>query len=152
MNLKPDYIYWIVIGYATLWAFLKQRGEYGCSGSLFTTRKQCIDENSVYFVDSGFTTADSPKDLSKKVSSLLGYHEKSGIWKVCIVMAGVLTLFVWAIFPNGTNSQFISLHLTFFSLLYFYFNFINYHHFRRLKAAGDKILDAMVAKCSYAIV
>jgi hypothetical protein len=136
------------MGYATFYAFLKQRQEYGCTGSLFSLNRQCIDENSVFFKDIKAQDTDTVRNLSKKVSSVLSYHEKAAVWRICLIMAAIFTMIVFGLFPNGKHGDYISIHLFFFAALYFYFNFINFHHFRRLKVVGDSLLQDMLDKCN----
>lgn len=140
-------IYWALIGFATLYAFFKQRQEYGCEGTFFTTERQCIDEKSVYFADTAPDANDTMETLTRKMTNILSYHEKSGMWKICLVMAGILSLFIYIFYPHRRDGDFVSLHLTFFVCLTFFFDFINFHHFRRLKAVGESILVRMNKKC-----
>lgn len=133
-------IYWIVIVYLTIYAFLKQREENGCKGNIFSISRQCIDEDSVYFKDTQATKGDNIDDLEIKMKNVLSYHERSGHWKYCIIIAGFFTGLTYVFFPNGELRYYIALHLTFFATQYLFFSFINFHHMRRLKARGEEIL------------
>jgi hypothetical protein len=46
-----------------------------------------------------------------------------------------------------TIYNYVILLLLIFALLYFYHNYINYHHFRRLKNNGIEILNEIKKKC-----
>lgn len=141
-------IYWLIMCYATLYAFMKQRQEYGCSESFFTTKRQCIDENSVHIKGTKSQDTDTLEELNRKMISTLSYHEKSGIWKICLIMANVLVFFVYMFVDIQTPLKtLIPIHLMFLAIQYFYFNFINYHHFSILKSHGMETLKRINHKC-----
>lgn len=144
---KYSKTYWMIIGVLTIYAFFKQRKEYGCEGNLFSLEQQCIDEKSVYFQDTQYEKGDDIHKLTDKVLNLLSYHEKAGVWKICIIAANIFTLLIFSFFPYGRNLDFISIHLALFAGLYFYFNFVNYFHFRRMKGAGENLLTKIKEEC-----
>jgi hypothetical protein len=146
--MNPGYIYWFCILYGTIYSLFKIRAEFGCKGTALTTKRQCIDENSVYLEDTSPQHNDSLDTLRRKLANVLSYHEKTGVWKICLLMANVLTLFVYIILDvKQPVKALVPLHLSFFALQYFYFNFINFHHLRRLKEAGMRILANMMMFC-----
>jgi hypothetical protein len=134
-------IYWIVIIYLTIYAFLKQRQENGCKGTLFTIDRQCIDEDAVVFKDTLPVKGDNIDDLEIKMKNVLSYHERAAHWRYCLLMAGFFTGLIYTFFPNGELRYYIALHLAIFATQYFFFSFTNFHHMRRLKARGEEILD-----------
>lgn len=66
-------------------------------------------------------------------------------------MAITITLFVYIVYNinNKLNNiyGYVVLFLVIFTLLYFYHNYINYHHFRKLKNNGVEILELIKKKC-----
>ncbi len=143
------YIYWFCILYGTIYSLFKIRVEFGCRGTILTTKRQCIDENSVYLENTSPHQQDTFDSLKRKMINVLSYHEKTGIWRICLLMANVLTLFVYIVLDvkQPALKALVPLHLSFVALQYFYFNFINFHHLRRLKDAGMKILEKMSSHC-----
>jgi hypothetical protein len=131
-----------------VYAVLKEREELGCYR--LSIGRQCIDEESVYVKNTKAEQGDTCKDLYERMGSILSYHEKAGVWRRCIIMAIIITFFVYIVYNINKNfniNQYIVLLLVSFSLIYFYHNFINYHHFRRLKQNGIEILQLMKQKC-----
>jgi hypothetical protein len=131
-----------------IYAVLKEREELGCYR--LSIGRQCIDEESVYVKNTKAEQGDTCKDLYERMGSILSYHEKAGVWRRCIIMAIIITFFVYIVYNINKNfniNQYIVLLLVSFSLIYFYHNFINYHHFRRLKQNGIEILQLMKQKC-----
>jgi hypothetical protein len=104
--------------------------------------KQCDEDKSVYIQGTDPTVTDSPEMLHKRMESVLSYHEKAGVWRRCYILATLLTLAAYGIVtscPCGYNSW-VVVHVLFFAIMYFFFNYINYHHMRRIKQNGMKIL------------
>jgi hypothetical protein len=132
-----------------VYAVLKERQELGCYR--FSIHRQCIDENSVYMKNTkGFET-DSGKVLYEKMESILSYHEKAGVWKRCLILATTITLFIYIVSNINkkiTNNiyQYVVFLLVIFAIIYFYHNFLNYHHFRKLKLNGIEILNLIKQK------
>ena len=139
------FIFTIILVYAVL----KEREELGCYR--ISIGRQCIDEESVYVKNTKAEQGDSCKDLHERMGSILSYHEKAGVWKRCIIIATIITFFVYIVYNINKNfnniNQYIVLLLVTFSLIYFYHNYINFHHFKRLKQNGIEILQLMKQKC-----
>lgn len=127
------------------YALAKERQESGCRG-WSATRRQCADERSVYIRGTAPAPGDTPRDIKRKLLSILSYHEKGGVWKRCFLLAAGLAYVAWVIQRAATPGWApLLLHLVFFCLLYFWFNYLNYHHFRLLKKHGQGLLDALYA-------
>ena len=138
------FIFTIILGYAVL----KEREELGCYR--VSIGRQCIDEDSVYVKNTKAEQGDTCKELYERMESILSYQEKAGVWKRCIIMAAIMTFFVYVVYNINHKfniNQYIILLLVSFSLIYFYHNYINYHHFRKLKQNGIEILQLMKQKC-----
>ena len=131
-----------VICVAFAYAVLKEREELGCYR--VSIARQCDDQQSVYVRGTKMTAGDSADVLKQRMLSILSYHEKAGVWKRCLILATVLVL-VAALLETRCNGigKWIVLHLAITCVMYFYFNYLNYHHFRNLKDNGVEILDAM---------
>lgn len=140
--------YWVAIAALTAYAFFKQRLELGCEGSsLFSLHKQCIEENSVFLVGTQPERGDTLDDEIRKLRHLVSYHEKSGVWRVCLLLSLVLTWLVVLLAPGTPPTALVSLHLAFTAIHYFYMNYINYHHFRRIRDTGVALLASVRRRC-----
>jgi hypothetical protein len=128
------------------YALLKERRELGCAG-LSVGARQCRDEDSVYVRGTEPSPSDTRADARRKLVSILSYHEKGGVWKRCFLLATVLTYVAYVVQRAATPSTrawgVAALHLLFFAIMYFYWNFINYHHFRVLRRHGVRLLDVL---------
>ena len=126
-------------------ALLKEREELACSGWR-PGRRQCADEDSVYVRGTAPAADDTPRVAKAKLVSILSYHEKGGVWKRCFLLAALLAYLAHAIGRAtaccaGSGGWTVAMqHLVFFATLYFYFNYLNYHHFRVLKRHGKALL------------
>jgi len=138
-------IFFFILGYAVL----KEREELGCYR--VSIGRQCIDEESVYVKGTKATPSDTCDDLVQRISSLLSYHEKAGVWKRCFILSFIATIFVYLTYNLNKKLNnifyFFIIFLLIFTLMYFYHNYINYHHFRNLKRNGEEILSFMKQKC-----
>lgn len=122
------------------YALVKERQESGCRG-WSATRRQCADEDSVYVRGTAPEPGDTPADIKRKLVSILSYHEKGGVWKRCFLLAAALAYLAWVVQRAATPGWApLLLHLVFFCILYFWFNYLNYHHFRLLKNHGEALL------------
>ena len=143
---------WIaMITVITFYAIMKEREELGCFRVSIAT--QCDDHNSVYVKGTKMEKNDTNDTLYKRMMSIMSYHEKGGVWKRCIILATILTLFAFLILSltkteEGRVGSWIMLYLMFFIVMYFYFNYLNYHHHRNLKNNGQEILDEFVSRHS----
>lgn len=121
------------------YALAKERRELGCRG-WGASRRQCADEKSVYVRGTALRRDDTPADIRRKLVSVLSYHEKAGVWKRCFLLATALAYVSWIVRrASSPGWTFALTHLVFFCLLYFWFNYLNYHHFRRLKQHGSAL-------------
>jgi hypothetical protein len=139
MAYTPLLIHGALMAAAGMYALLKERRELGCSGTSVGSR-QCSDEDSVYVRGTAPEVGDTRADARRKLVSVLSYHEKGGVWKRCFLLATVLTWVAYCVQRAtacaGAGWTLAILHLLFLAVLYFYWNFINYHHFRLLKTHG----------------
>lgn len=132
---------------AGAYALLKERSELGCSGASVSGR-QCRDEDSVYVRGTEPAPGDTRGDARAKLVSVLSYHEKGGVWKRCFLLATVLAYLSYLVQRAsrgaGAGWALALQHLVFLAVLYFYWNFINYHHFRVLKRHGIAHVDVLM--------
>jgi hypothetical protein len=135
-----------------IYAVLKERQELGCYR--LSIDRQCIDENSIYLKNTKGYKTDSCQILYEKMESILSYHEKGGIWKRCLILATIITSFIYIVSNSNINKkinnniyQYVIFLLVIFAIIYFYHNFLNYHHFRKLKQNGIEILSLIKQKC-----
>lgn len=129
------------VGAAGAYALLKERAELGCAGFAVHGR-QCRDEESVYVRGTEPHVGDDANTAARKLQSVLSYHEKAGVWKRSFLMAVALTYATHVVLRAAACTTpgwaLATLHLLFLAIIYFYWNFINYHHFRVLKTHGMK--------------
>jgi hypothetical protein len=145
-------IYALIIAYITYYAIAKERQELGCKRSLTSIDKQCNEDNSVYLVGTNPATNDTPKILMNKLDSVLSYHEKGAVWRRCWIITIVITLLVILGIYHTAKLELhtiVYIQLSVFFVIYFFFNYINYHHLRRLKNNGKKIINAISKKCKF---
>jgi hypothetical protein len=134
--------YWAIVALGTLYSILKIREENGCEGTPFQVKRQCIDEDSVYLKGITPLPSDTRQQLLSKLESTLSYHEKAGIWKTCLILANVMVFFLY-VYADLQPKDIIGLHIIATVVLYFYWNYMNYHHFRRLKQNGMNIAASL---------
>lgn len=137
--------YFLLIAYAFAYSFAKTRQDLGCTRSFFSIHKQCDEARSVYVDGTHPEPGDSLETLENKLVSVLSYSEKAAVWRWCIMLSVVLVLLVYVFVPTIEKTSLVALHLSFLAVHYFYFNYINYHHFRLLKRIGVDILRQMRA-------
>lgn len=135
------WVHGALMGLVGMYALSKERQELGCSGH-GTTRRQCRDEDSVYVRGTAPSPGDTGREARSKLVSILSYHEKGGVWKRCFILATVLAYLCYLIRRATTSPGWAiaTTHLVFLSVLYFYWNFLNYHHFRVLKRHGVALI------------
>ncbi len=127
------------------YALAKERQESGCKG-WSVSRRQCADENSVYVRGTAPEPGDTASTIKRKLVSILSYHEKGGVWKRCFLLAAVLAYVAWIIQRASVPGWTMALqHLVFFCVLYFWFNYLNYHHYRPLKKHGSALVARLAA-------
>ena len=147
-------IFVIIIIVIFIYAILKEREELGCFK--FSIARQCDDRNSVYLINTKMEKKDNKEILIKRLISILSYHEKGGIWKRCYILSFILLIMVFIVnklYYTEDNKKeknknyiyyWLILLLLFFTIIYLFFNFINYHHFRSLKENGIEIINNLV--------
>lgn len=148
INFKniPIILWIIIIIIILIYAVLKEREELGCYR--FSIARQCNDEESVYIKNTKMNKNDTKEILYERIISILSYHEKAGIWKRCVIIGTILFLISFIMIDSkGNKREWIALHLSFIMIIYFFFNYINYHHFRRLKQNGIEILEELKNRC-----
>ena len=152
MHKYAAWVWGCLVLLGLVYAVLKEREEAGCHRGVSVSR-QCADENSVYVRGTKMQPQDSPDDLALRMRSILSYHEKGGVWKRCYIIATGLVFIVYIVGSccpdkKGNIAYWFTLHMMFLAILYFFFNYINYHHFRLLKRIGTDILDTIIARCA----
>ena len=153
MFLSSSYSYVIGFIFAIIifYAIMKEREELGCYR--LSIGRQCIDEDSVYVKNTKGSKEDTCNNLYEKIESILSYHEKGGVWKRCLIMSSIITIYIYIVYSVNNNinniNQCAIFLLVIFALIYFYHNYINYHHFRKLKQNGVEILQLIKQKCHH---
>jgi hypothetical protein len=143
------YIISIILAMVFFYSIAKERQELGCYR--VSIDRQCIDDESVYVKNTKMSSNDSCEDLVSRMTSIISYHEKGGVWKRCLIIAAIIVAVVYVVY--NMNSKFDNIYhylvilLLIFALLYFYHNYINYHHFRILKHNGVEILENIKHHC-----
>ncbi len=145
MTVAALWVHGALMGLVGTYALFKERQELGCEG-LGTVRRQCRDEESVYVRGTEPVPGDTRQDARRKLVSVLSYHEKGGVWKRCFLLATVLAYLGFVIQRATASPGWAAAvsHLVFLAVLYFYWNFLNYHHFRALKRHGVMLLDRIM--------
>ena len=134
----------ILLGLAIFYAITKEREELGCYR--VSVGRQCFDEDSVYVKNTKMEEKDTCKDKMERLKSITSYHEKGGVWKRCVMLALISVIAVYLIYrlqANFTLHSYLFLFLINFTIIYFYHNYINYHHFRLLKKNASEIIDSI---------
>jgi hypothetical protein len=143
--------FWIILVACTLfYAIMKEREELGCYR--VSIARQCDDEDSVYVKGTHMEEGDNMQDLYARMMSILSYHEKAGVWKRCVILATILVVLAFLLLnlartEEGLVGAWIMIYLMFCTVMYFFFNYMNYHHFRNLKRNGQDIMDRIMITC-----
>jgi hypothetical protein len=151
MILLSSYLIGFLFTIIIVYAVLKEREELGCYR--LSISRQCIDEDSVYVKNTKALSDDKCTDLYEKMESILSYHEKGGVWKRCLIISTIITLYIYIVYNVNNNiknniNQYAVFLLVIFAIIYFYHNYINYHHFRKLKQNGIEVLQLIKQKCN----
>jgi hypothetical protein len=137
----------IIIICILLYAILKEREELGCYR--FSISKQCDDNNSVYLLNTKMENGDTKEILKKRLISIVSYHEKAGIWRRCYILSLSLLFIIFIVnkisYKKDNIYYWLVLLILFFAIHYFFFNYINYHHFRNLKENGIEIINKLLS-------
>lgn len=148
MNISiPDVIVLAILSLVVFYAITKEREELGCYR--MSVGRQCVDEDSVYVKNTKMEDKDTCPDKMERLKSITSYHEKGGVWKRCVILSLISVFAVYLIYRMQSNFQLYSylfLFLINFTIIYFYHNYINYHHFRLLKRNAAEIIDSMPCK------
>ena len=143
------YIICVVIFIILYYAIMKERKELGCYR--ISIDQQCNDEESVYVKNTKMETKDNCNDLMDRLKSIVSYHEKGGVWRRSIIISFLCIICIYIVYninkKLNTIYHYLILLLLIFTLIYFYHNYINYHHFRRLKNNALEILNEIKNKC-----
>jgi hypothetical protein len=149
MVLYSSYLLGIIFGIIIVYAIMKEREELGCYR--FSIGRQCIDEESVYIKNTKAEPGDTCNVLYERMESIMSYNEKSVVWRRCIIIATIIAIFIYIVYSINYKLDKIThygvLFLLIFALLYFYHNYIHYHHFRLLKKNGIENLKLIREKC-----
>jgi hypothetical protein len=142
-----------IFSYSILWSAAKERLELGCAeSSIFQLSKQCNDEKSIYVDGTKPLPDDSIEKLYERIENALSYHEKAGVWRRCLLLASAcvfIAIFIMkfdCIYKESVIYFGALLLLLIFCVHYFFFNFINFHHMRRLKNNGIESLQLIKKK------
>lgn len=146
-----------------LYAIMKEREELGCYSSTTSSSSppnatssmlpSCDDNQSVYVVNTKMKEGDDCDTLLNRLKSIVSYHEKGGVWKRCFIIALIAIVFVYMVVhsqssaPDANRFTYAIIFLLFFTLIYFYHNYINYHHFRKLKENANEIISSIRERC-----
>lgn len=128
------------------YAILKEREELGCYR--VSIGRQCNDQQSVYLKGTKMSDDDDDTILREKLVSILSYHEKAGVWKRCVILATILlvvTILLDSAFASNI-AKWIVMFVLYATIVYFYFNYVNFHHFRNLKNNGVEILETIYSR------
>lgn len=146
MNLS-DIVVMVIISFIVFYAITKEREELGCYR--MSVGRQCIDEDSVYVKNTKMEDTDTCRDKMDRLKSISSYHEKGGVWKRCVILSLISVFAVYIIYRMQSNFQlysYVFLFLINFTIIYFYHNYVNYHHFRLLKKNALEIIDSLPCK------
>lgn len=139
-----DLVLILCISLVIFYAIMKEREELGCYRT--SIKEQCNDDESVYVKNTKMTEKDTFHDKIDRLRSIVSYHEKGGVWKRCVLLSMVSVLAVYIVYkvqPVFHTESYLLLFVIHFTIIYFYHNYINYHHFRRLKNNANEILETI---------
>jgi hypothetical protein len=127
----------------------KEREISGCSD--FTIAKHCDDSKSIYLLNTKMNNNDDSATLLYRLTNILSHSEKAAVWRKCLLLSAICTLFVFITYKINNKLDniyhYLLLLLLFTSILYFYHNYLDFHFFRNLKNNGVEIIDALKKKC-----
>lgn len=143
------YIPLVIFPVLIIYAILKEREESGCTQ--ISVERQCIDENSVYIRDTIPSDTDTCEVLTRRLIDTASYHEKAGVWKRCLLISSVILLIIYIVYNiNGKIDNvwhYATLLILITAVIYFYNNYLNYHHFRKLKINAEEIVKQLNSRC-----
>lgn len=133
----------------TIYAVLKERMENGCKR--VSIDRQCIDDHSVFLVDAVPSAGDAPADSVRKLVACLSFHEKAAVWRKCVLLSNayafVVVMFLWDVLGRVPVERLVLMHVVFLAIMYFFFNYMNFHYHRRLKEHGVRHLGRILEAC-----
>ncbi len=144
-------IYIGLISIATLYAIAKEREDSACNKPVYSVSKQCDEDSTPYITGTIPDQSDSAETLVKKIESALSFYEKGAVWRKCILLSNAYMFVVLMFTSNSTCmpiQHYVLMHLVFIAIMYFYFNYINYHYLRRLKANGTTAAELLLSRGS----
>ena len=138
-------VHWALVAAVGAYALAAERRELGCTS--LNPMRRCADEDSVYVRGTAPSPLDSRESARRKLVSILSYHEKGGVWKRSLLLATVLAyvshVLHRAVSCAGHGWVAAAHHMVFVCVVYFYWNYMNYHHFRLLKRNGVQLLRVL---------
>ena len=141
-NIIFNGIYFTIVLLIFIYSLLKERQEFGCSGS-FKIKKHCNDMDSIYFKGTSPVKTDTKEILSQKMESVLSIYEKHAVWRKCFIMSTIIMFFVKGLNQDIKPQSLIGIHLIALFIIYFYHNFMNFHVNKTAKTVGLKILNQL---------
>lgn len=143
------YIIVCIVVCVIYYSIVKERRELGCYR--VSIDRQCDDDESIYVKNTKMEKNDNCQDLLDRLSSIVSYHEKGGVWRRAIIISTISIFFIFIVYNMNSKLDniyhYLILLLLLFTLIYFYHNYINYHHFRRLKNNALEIINQIKIKC-----
>ena len=145
------YIIFAFLTAILVYTIAKEIEEFGgCHRGSSVDARYCNDENSVYLTNTKMNSEDSCEDMIHRMKSIIRYHEKGAVWRRCFCFSVLIVVFVYIAEMNSKFKNiyhYVIILLLTFTLLYCYHNYLNYHHFRKLKRNGVEILGRMQHRC-----
>ena len=109
------YIITFIIGCIFYYSIVKERQELGCFR--VSIDKQCDDDESVYVKNTKMEKNDNCQDLLDRLSSIVSYHEKGGVWRRCVIIAAICVSIIFIVY--NMNSMFDNIYHYLILLLLF---------------------------------
>lgn len=139
-----DVVILVIFSVIIFYSIIKEREEMGCYR--VSVGRQCIDEDSVYVKNTKMESKDTCREKMDRLKSITSYHEKGGVWKRCVLLSVISVIAIYMVYrlqSNFTLYSYLFMFLINFTIIYFYHNYINYHHFRLLKRNAAEIIDSV---------
>ncbi len=148
MNIMtPSNIYFIVISFLVIDSIYQIYKVMGCD----TKTLECDDKESYFVRGTKYNKDDTLNDMVKKLKKITSYNENMGMWRIALVMASLIFLVVYMFLNKNIQHcnglTLVSIHLVIWTLLWFYFNFIDFHHFKHLKENGEELILNLLKYC-----
>lgn len=145
--------FFIIAAFMLIFVFVGLKCEASDSGMFYDkTWKSYSDHESLALKGTKMVENDSNSDLYKKLETILSYHERTVLWRRSFIISVFLISFVYMVHKMNdkfdTPDQYFMLWFLFSGILYFYFNFVIYHHHRLLKENGTEIINKLRDTCN----